>query len=74
MEFNPEKFKKFQQGGQQEQSLLALPTEEQRNVIPLRNRNPVIKDMESEILNMGSSWSDLTPQQKAQLRAQVNVR
>lgn len=73
MEFNPENFKRFKKNlGQQEQSLLAIPIEEQKFASILRNRNPIIKDMESEILDMkNGDWNDLTPEQKAQLRKEV---
>jgi hypothetical protein len=73
---DPEKFKKYREGEtQQNQNLLAIPLKEgeqrQTFVIP-RNRNPIIKDMESEILDMKEGgWNDLPDEQKAALRRQA---
>lgn len=75
MTINLEKFKKFREDqSTPDQVLLATPIEDQRMVAAPRNRNPVIKDEMTEILNMKEGgWDSLTPEQKEAYRRQMGV-
>ncbi len=76
MPFDKQQFDKYRKGEEKNVSnLLAIPIEDMRMVGPPRNRNVVIKDMETEILNMrDGGWQNLSEQEKAILRRQAQQR
>ncbi len=60
-----EKFKGYRQSNTSSSgTLLAGPVETKPINLTTRNRNPIIKDMESELLSMGPSVKDLPDSMK----------
>lgn len=76
MPIDPEKFKKYlsEEREEQSQSLLAMPVEQKEVVYRPPQRNPVIVDMETEVLKMGKGIRDLTPEERRRVMLEYDSK